>query len=90
LFTLLQRPGGSFDALKDEAEEKEEIAEKEKSRRGLRMWRPLMVERKDLSFYLCPLVTILMPAKFCSLSSPLLWYQGSNFKIPLHVSFRYV
>jgi hypothetical protein len=46
---------------------------KRRSRSGLRMWRPLMVERKDLSLYLCPLGTILMPAKFCSLSSPLLW-----------------
>ena len=31
-----------LDALRDEAEEKEEISEEEK----LRMWRPLMVERK--------------------------------------------
>ena len=32
MFAFLQRPGGSFDALKDEAEEKEEIAEEEKQK----------------------------------------------------------
>ena len=32
MFTLLQRPGGSFDALKDEAEEKEEIAKEEQQK----------------------------------------------------------
>jgi hypothetical protein len=40
ILAFLQRPGVSFDALKDEAEEKEEIAEEEKSRSGLRMWTP--------------------------------------------------
>jgi hypothetical protein len=32
LFAFLQRPGGSFDALKDEAEEKEEIAKEEQQK----------------------------------------------------------
>ena len=49
-------------ALKDEAEKKEEIAEEEKQNSSEN------VERKDLSFYLCSLVTILITAKFCSLS----------------------
>ena len=49
-------------ALKDETEKKEEIAEEEKQNSSEN------VERKDLSFYLCFLVTILIIAKFCSLS----------------------
>ena len=50
-----------------------------------------MEEKKDLSLYLYPLVTILIPAKFCSFTVPLAdLYQGSNFNIPLHTCFRHV
>ena len=68
MFAFLQRPGGSFDALKDEAEEKEEIAEEEKQK-----WTE-NVETLDggeeaHELILVPLVRILMSAKFCSMFS---------------------
>jgi hypothetical protein len=66
LFAFLQRHAGSFNALKDKAEE--EIAEKEKQN-----WTE-NVETLDggeeaHELILVPLVRILMSAKFCSMSS---------------------
>jgi hypothetical protein len=66
LFAFLQRHAGSFNALKDKAEE--EIAEKEKQN-----WTE-NVETLDggeeaHELILVPLVRILMSAKFCSMFS---------------------